>query len=292
MIFNKLIFNKINYSKLQNYIKKKNNIKNFNYNKVYHIHNSFHLGDNVFNFIAFKIIYNYIEKNNITIFYYAKEEYLNQLNEFFNFKNIILLSLKEKPSNSIELWINNEFFCYRHDLQKMPLNYNKYLKNFFNIVFIKLYFNIKINYFYYEDKTLLEYYHNLDNKFKNLDILIINSEPQSNQYNYNKLEWDNYITKLNNLFNIATTTKVNNILCTSDYNLTIKYIAALSIKCKIVIAINSGVLPGLLNIYTLLNVKTFYIFDKNNYYSYPNFKSKNNINDISIEELKGLIYTS
>jgi hypothetical protein len=104
-------------------------------------------------------------------------------------------------------------------------------------------------------------------------------------YDYNKNIWDNYIINLNNHFKLLTTTKVNGVLCTYDDKLTIKDIAALSTKAKVIIAINSGVVPGLLNYYTLTNVKHFYIFDNKCFYSYPNFEKKNSITDITFEEL-------
>ena len=51
------------------HIKKYFIINNFKNKKIYHLHNIYHLGDNVFNFILFYIIKDYIENNNITIFY-------------------------------------------------------------------------------------------------------------------------------------------------------------------------------------------------------------------------------
>ena len=269
-------------------IKCTQNIINFHKNKIYHIHNSYNLGDSVFNFILFYQIKNYIEQNNIKIFYYAKKEYLPQLKEFLCSPNIFLSFLELKPPSSIELWINNDFFEYKHVEQVMPICFNLYYKTFFNNVLKKLYIAFKIDRFFYEDDNLITRFDNIPDKYKNFDILIINSQPLSGQYNYNKSEWDNYIINLSNNFKILTTTKVENILCTTDNNLTIKDIAALSTKAKVIIAINSGVVPGLLNIYTLQNVKHFYTFDTRCYYSYPNFKYTKLITDISIDELKNL----
>jgi hypothetical protein len=74
-----------------------------------------------------------------------------------------------------------------------------------------------------------------------------------------------------------------------DDNLTIKDIASLSTKAKVIIAVNSGVVPGLFNIYTLTNVKHVYIFDDRIFYSYPNFEKKENITYISVDELNKYI---
>ena len=281
IIYGKDVFGKeISFSDI------KNTINTFNKNRVYHIHNIYGLGDSVFNFILFYQIKNYIEDNNIKIFYYTKKEYLHQLKEFICSPNIFLSFLEMKPPNSIELWINNGFFEYRHDRQNMPVCFNLYYNKFFNNVIKKLNFNLTLDkILYYYDNDLLIRYDNLPDKYKNFDIMILNSTPFSQQYEYKKDIWDNYIMKLNNHFKILTTTKVDGVLCTFDDNLSIKDIASLSTKAKVIIAINSGVMPGLLNYYTLTTVKHFYIFDNNCYYSYPNFENKKYITDITIEEL-------
>jgi len=271
-------------------LKKKRYINLFTKNKVYHLHNSYHLGDNVFNFILFYLIKDYIEHNNIKIFYYAKKEYCPQLKEFMCSKNIYLSFWEVKPNCSIELWINDKLFDNRHDNQKMPLCFNEFYKIFFTEVLKKLSIPIKISRFYYEDPTLITRYNEFHDKYKKFDIFILNSKPLSGQFEYNKHQWDNYIINLTRHFNILTTTKVNNdILCTMDDNLTVKDIASLSTNAKVIIAINSGVIPGLFNIYTLKNVRHVYVFDTRCFYSYPNFENKQNITDISVDELQKYI---
>jgi len=258
-----------------------NQINIFSSNKIYHLHNSYHLGDNVFNLILFYIIKNYIENNNIKIFYYAKNEYIPQLKEFICSKNIKLNSLNSKPNNSIELWICNKFFKYIHSPQVFHISYN--------IVLSKLKFKCSINNFFYIDRDLIERYDKIPTIYKDFDVLILNSQPFSHQYNYDKKSWDNYIINLNRKIKVLTTTKVNGILCTYDHGLTIKDIASLSTKAKVIIAINSGVVPGLLNYYTLKNIRHFYNFDDRCFYSYPNFENKKLITDISFEELERYI---
>jgi hypothetical protein len=267
----------------------------FKKNKIYHLHNNKGLGDNVFNLILFYIIKDYFIKHNIIIYYYTKNNYIEQLQDFlYNNKNIKLFHFKLKPKYSIELWINTKLYNYTHisavsNSDSKQIYYNIYYKNFFNIVLEKLKFNIKINKLVYYDEDLLNRYNYIPDKYKNFDILILNSTPLSGQYNYNKADWDSYITLLNNKFKLLTTSKVDNVLCTYDDKLSIKDIASLSTKAKIIIAINSGVFPGLLNYYTLTNVKHFYIFDKRCLYSYPNFENKNNITDITFGELENYL---
>jgi hypothetical protein len=50
------------------------------------------------------------------------------------------------------------------------------------------------------------------------------------------------------------------------------------------------VVPGCLNKYTLKNIRHAYIFDDRVYFSYPNFENKNNIEEITLSELKKIIH--
>uniref|UniRef100_A0A6C0LJK9 Uncharacterized protein n=1 Tax=viral metagenome TaxID=1070528 RepID=A0A6C0LJK9_9ZZZZ len=256
----------------------------------YHFHNSYHLGDNVFNLIFFNTIRRYYETKNIIIHYYCKKCYISQLVEFIDSNHLILKPLHLKPRNSIELWVNNRFFPYNHDLLPKPLDFNNFYVNFFNVVVQKLNFRLKLNKLEYRCNRLLDMYDNhLSDKYKNIDILFLNSKPLSGQFDYNQTQWDNYIKRANKLFNVCTTTKVDGVKSTADDKLTIKFIATISTHVPVIIAINSGVLPGLLNKYTLSNVKRFYTFDNRSYYSYPNFVSKSSIEDIKLSELKPFI---
>ena len=231
----------------------------------------------------------YIEENNIKIFYYALEEHLYQLNEFVCSPNICLLDLKLKPNCSIELWGDEPLFKFHKDHENNPYIMNVFLKMFYNNVLNLLNIDFTINRFFYVDEELVTRYEKIPDKYKNFDILIVNSQPRSNQFDYVKSEWDDYIVYLSKYFNILTTTKVYDLQCTYDDNLTVKDIGSLSRKAKVIIAINSGVLPCLLNYDTLTSVKSFYTFDKWKYFTYPNFKNSKKITDITVDELKKYI---
>ena len=262
---------------------------------IYYFHNEYHLGDNVFNLIFFNNIKHYIKKQNIQIYYYCQPNYMEQLMEFITISNVVLFPISDKPSNSLQLWIENSqiehtFSHIKNISVDNRVCYNVFYKNFFNKVLERLKIHFTFKDFYYKDLDLLKRYDKIQEKYKNIDILILNSQPFSGQYNYNKEEWDRYICKLNQKYTVVTTTKVNNdIKCTTDDNLTIKTIAAISTKVPIIIAINSGVVPGLLNIHTLKNVKQFYIFDNRCCYSYPNFVSRENISHISFNEINNFL---
>ena len=267
---------------------------------LYRIYNQYHLGDNIFNFILFYNIKKYIEKRNIFIDYYCKPNYIHQVSQFNCSNNIRIKNIDEGlPERAIELWQNNQDIGFTfHDIHHKGenknfkrVNYNLYYKLFFNKFLKKINFRYKISKLCYNDHDLIHRYDALDPKYKNIDLLILNSEPFSQQYNYNKDIWDGMIRLYNHKYKLVTTTKVDGINCTTDNNLTVKDIAALSTKVKVIIAVNSGVVPGLLNEYTLSNVKQVYTFDNRCFYSFPKFQVKEDVREISINELNNYIST-
>jgi len=266
-------------------------IHNNNNSRVYFLHESHGIGDSVFNLIFFNLIEERIIANNILFCYFAKNEYIQQLTQFINprlINNVKLFSLDKKPQQSIEMWINNPHFGYTFDCSlnsQCSVDYNNFYLNYFKHVLQRLTINANIQSILYSDNELLIRANAIPPEYKSVDILILNSVPYSGQYNYNKDVWDNYIMQLNSKFNIATTTKVDGVLCTFDKNLTIKDIAALSTHAKVIIAINSGVFPGLLNVHTMETVKQFFIFDNRCHYSFPRFQNKCCITEISMNDL-------
>ena len=248
-----------------------------------------HLGDNIFNYILFYNIRDYLEENNIFIKYSAKTEYHYQIKEFNPSKNVILNEIYE--TKGFYLWIGNPViehnYNYYYNHSKYP--FNMFIVYFFNTCLKNLNLSIQITSLKYSDEDLLIRYNNLPEKYKNIDILIVNSTPCSGQYNFNEEDWNIYIDMMKDKYNLVTTKKVGDIKCTLDDNLTIKNIAALSTKVKVIIAINTGVLPGLLNNYTLTNVKKFYVFDDNvgcyNYPMHPIFEKREKLVDITFDEL-------
>jgi len=267
-----------------------------------HLHNIYHLGDNIFNFILFNKLKKYIDEKYI-INYYCQPEYITQISEFNISTNIRIKPICEKPHNSIEVWINSKPILYNHDLEFDKLRkkgiqrivYNKFYVKFFNFLLLRqLKIKLKIKNLCYKDTNLIDRYNKIiiqyPNKYSNIDILFLNSQPMSGQYNYDKTRWDNRIKMINKHFKIITTTKVENVNCTMDDNLSIKDIASISTKSKIIVAVNSGVLPGCLNKYTLNNIKHVYIFDDRNEFDYPNFENKNNIEEITLDELNKFIH--
>jgi hypothetical protein len=257
-----------------------------------HFHGNHHLGDTLISFIVLYNTKQYFESNNITVYFYIRNEHIEQMIDFKPINGMQICDISNKPHNSIELWDCNDYI-FEPNLKKNTyskiysgLSQNSYYLNYFNIKLKNLNIPVTINRFCYEDEDLFNRYDNLHEKYKNIDILIINSEPLSKQFEYNENNWNIGIQFLNKKYKIVTTKKVSeNILCTRDDNLKIKDIGAISTKVKVVIAINTGPIVALYNKFTLMNVKKFYVFADNIYYSYPNFEMKKYLKDIPLNEL-------
>lgn len=279
-----------------NLIKTQHHKKNItNHVNILHFHGNHNLGDIMFNFIVFYNIKNFIKSKNTTIYFYMRSEHIHQMKDFKPIKNMKIFDISKKPANSIELWDCNDYIFEKNGKKNdnsiifSGLPQNIYYIKYFNNKLKHLNIPITITNFSYEDADILKRYDNLNDKYKNIDILFINSDAMSGQYTYDNLEWEGIIKFLNNNFKIVTTKKISNILCTRDDNLRIKDIAAISIKVKVVISINTGVFTPLLNVYTLKNVNKFYIFDNRTHWSYDKFESKKYLSDISFDELNAYI---
>jgi hypothetical protein len=228
-------------------------------------------------------IKDYIEQNNIVIEYYCQPEYHNKVNEFINTNNVILKDINVETDKGIDLWIGSKEFS--KNLYEYNVIDEIYLI-IFNEFLQKVNIPLTIEKFEYTDPDLLVRRQRIENqfgnKYKDIEILIINSKPLSGQISYNDDEWNHFIKRMNERYKIAITTSISDprVACTMDDGLSVKDIAAISTNVPIIIAVNSGVITSLFNTYTLENVKTIYFFDNSNNYSNPKFVKKDNINDL------------
>jgi len=140
-------------------------------------------------------------------------------------------------------------------------------------MFLKTYnIPIIVNEFEYNDDDLINRYNTIDDKYKNIDMLIINSEPKSGQYqNYNKENWDKFIIDLSTKYKIVTTSTVNDSILSLE-NQTVKNIAAIATHIKTIIAINTGPSVVLYNTQILNNADYIYIYHNEYCYSFKTRK--------------------
>jgi len=278
--------------------------------KTINLYNIWHIGDAIFVMIYLYNCKDYIIKHEITVNFYIKSEYVGQVQEFECCKNVHVLSLGSDVCNNIDLGENiiSEFIKQTSvSLKLCSLGlpdgsidtfpgyyaaYNYYIKDFtflkaneykkpLNEFYLDYYSNVlgknigfpKIKEFSYTDKDLLKRYNNFPQKYRDNEILIINSKPRSNQYDLekNKKGFVAMIRVLAKKYKVITTEKVSGIPCTRDGSLTLKDIAAISTHAKYIIAINTGPLTGCLNTYALKKVKGWFILDTLMPFIYDNF---------------------
>ncbi len=222
-----------------------------------HVHCSYHIGDSILNLRYILHIYDEI-KTNKHINYYLKSEYIPQLQDWVENTSIQLRPLEEKPENSFEMWMATN---------KLPLD-NMSFEPFMK----QLYFQFKErfnivkpldtpeNTMYFPDKTLKKRYEELPEKYKNIDVLVINGACRSEQCDNEgyKKQWPEVCRYLHSKYKIATTEKIEDIPCTRDDNLTLKDIAAISTHAKYIVGTHTGPTTGCYNSYALQNVKQWF----------------------------------
>ena len=236
--------------------------------KIYHFYNDYHYGDNLLNLKFLKNILHYLKDANIKIIYYYNKRYIKNVYELERYIDNDIITLRTtnyRPRDAICLWMG----CINFDkvnYSNFDIYFNLFYKNITTILNLD---NKQINTSLYQDEEyLLDIYNSLDSKYKDIDILIINSVPYSGQIQYNKEEWDKMCIDLSKKYNIVTTTFVNNdIKCTFTDGLRLQDIGAISTHVKYIIAVHSGPIVPCYNSLTKKNVKKWFIFQDSGYHS-------------------------
>jgi hypothetical protein len=243
-------------------LKKRNLKKVIKGGNIFHFYNRFHYGDNILNLKFFYNISNILKEKNIKIYYYYDSEYIKdriQLQKYINTEVLTLLPLTEKPDNAIELWMGKPIDGITHS------SFDKFYDVFYKMILKHIGLdNIGIDTSLFQNEPYLQdIYNNLDNKFKDLDILINNNPVNSGQYDYNKEQLDALCIKLSNKYKIATSSPVNDTIpSTMRDGLTMQQFGAISTHAKHIISPNSGAFVSCLNKDTQNSVKKWIILQK------------------------------
>ena len=226
-------------------------------------HNNYHIGDNLMSLRFIYSINDLLKERKIKIDYYYN--YAWKFNKFDNLLKYIdsdvvtLKDILQKPQDSIDLWVNNDIDGINHT--SIDLYHDKFFKKILKHLNMD---NLSINTnLFIEEPFLNNVYDKLDNKYKNIDILIINSLSYSGCGNtniYTKLT--NLCKNLNNKFNIVTTDYINDEIKNVE-NLSLQEIGAISTRAKYIISITTSPLVCCLNKYTKLNVKKWFFISSN-----------------------------
>lgn len=254
---------KIKTRKIKKY--KKKNFKGGNSKKIFDFYDEHNYGDNI---LSLKFLYNIskdLKNNNIQINYYYNpltiknkdelERYidpeivkLHALNEHTNKNNMIQLrSGKHFPLSPSIIREEHHGFYYSNLVKFLGLEKSSINTELFQ-----------------KEPYLLELYEKFDSKFKDVDILLINSIP--NTVKFESIGSDFNIEKINNLgielskkYKVVCTNKINDTIpCTLTDNLKLQDIGAISTHAKYIIAVDTGPIVPCYNEYAKKHVKKWF----------------------------------
>ena len=233
---------------------------------VFHFWNQFHYGDNILNL---KFLYNISEilkEKGISIKYYYDTNYNSnkvELERYLHPNGVVTLNpLDQRPGNSIGMWMGDPIGGVNY------LTFDKLYKLLYSKIMNILGIPPEgINTSLYQPAPYLEdIYQKLNDKFKDLDILIINGKSNSlvmtlDKPTFNKETMDSMCDRLSKKYKIATTTCVNDsISCTMRDGLTLQDIGAISTHAKYIIGVHTGPLTACFTEATKNSVKKWIIF--------------------------------
>ena len=246
--------------------------------KIFHFHNKYHLGDNLLNLKYLLYLSNYLKKKDYIVYYYYDVSWpYNKLSTLQSYTDPTVVQLKPlhgKPSSSIELWMGIDIDGVNH--RNAEVYYDKFYKNilkYFGITDFSLSTSIWV-----DEPFLKSVYDSLDPKYKNIDILILNSIGRSGQYNNNRTLNDlvRYLTKR---FNIVVSDPVDNV--TSAQDLSLQQIGAISTHAKYVISTCSGPQIPCFNRYTKEHVKKWFLVTDGDKYFFPSIDCVHIVHDLT-----------
>lgn len=217
---------------------------------IFHFVCKFHYGDNILNLKFFYNISRILKENNIMIHYYYDNNQIKnrvELERYVDKETLHLDILSNCPSDAVELWMGSDINGITHG------DFDVYFRHFYTQILQVLHLEdrgIDVSLYQKED-YLLSIYNGLDDSFKNIDVLVLNSEPQSGQFLYNKDEMDAMCKKLSKQYKIVTSSPVDDTIpCTMRSGLTIQDIGAISTHTKCIVAVYSGPLTACFNQYS------------------------------------------
>ena len=239
-------------------------------NGIYHFYTPHHYGDNLLNLKFFYNITDVLREKGITIHYYYNTEYIknrDELDRYVDETTVKLHPLEEKPATAVELWMGHNV----GRMNRVP-SFDRYFSAFYGRILAymgldRLGIDTSL---YQKEDYLLTIYDNLPTKFKEIDILFINSEPKSGQFAYNKKETDAICVELAKHYKIVTTSPVNDsIPCTFKDGLKLQDIGAISTHAKYIVGTNTAPLIPCFNSYTKRHVKKWIFVSYENFTEIP-----------------------
>ena len=231
----------------------------------YHFYNAYHYGDTILNITFLNNVVKYcnrIEKT-IIIYYYYNQNYNKNKREFEVYLDtcqMVLRPIEETPVGATHLWIGQYPKLDGIPYDIFDVYYSLYYKNVLRIMRLENHVEIGTS-LYQDNPNMLDRYQALPDTYKNVDILILNTPPQSGQTTYDKSSWDEMCYFLGLKHKIVTAQHVHpDIPCTMRDGLTMYDIGAISTHCKYIIGVHSGPMTACYTSYTKKHVKKWFVF--------------------------------
>jgi len=224
-----------------------------------------------------------LKDRQIKIKYLYNAEYIKNIDELLRYVDPDVVTLEPltpyNKKNSKQLWMGNKIDSI--DYTEVDRYFSEFYKKIAETFGIEG-MNTSL---YQKEDYLNDIYNTMDDKFKDLDILMINATPQSGQLKFDKEKFDEAAKKLSAKFKIATTSPADDsIPCTFTHGLMLQDIGAISTHAKYIVCVNSGPMVPCFNELTKNNVKRVIMFDKYNmrFKELPvlRFNSDYNVRDI------------
>jgi hypothetical protein len=230
--------------------------------KIFHFYNKFHYGDNIVNLKFFFVNAKILKERNIQIHYYYDNVYIKDIKELERYVDpvvVYLHPLSEKPESAIELWMGTPINNITYG------NTDKYFNEFYKQIlkYIGL-DNLQIDTsLYQKEDYLLDIYKKLDPKFQDIDVLLLNNEPSSGQFEFDKTKFDELANRLlSKKLKIVVLKPVGDIPSTNTAGLLLQDIGAISTHARYIVGTDTGALIPCFNIHTKQYVKKWIIFCK------------------------------
>ena len=230
--------------------------------KTFYFYNRMHYGDNILNLKFFYVNTKLLKEKGIQIHYYYDSVYIKDVKELERYVDpavVHLHPLSEKPESAIELWMNNKINnIYWSNTGKYFNEFYKQILSYIGLADLKIDTSL-----YQKEDYLLDLYEKLDPKFKDIDVFLLNNEPASGQFDFDKTTLDALANRLlSKKLKVVVLKPVGDIPSTNADGLSLQDIGAISTHAKYIIGINTGALTPCFNSYTKNYVKKWIIFCK------------------------------
>jgi hypothetical protein len=233
--------------------------------RVLHFYNIFHVGDNLLNLKYFLYLTKLLKENNCTIYYYYQTTWPynkeTTLRSYIDPSVVILKPLNERPPDSIELWQGHTINNVTH------INSERYFELFYKKILNILCITDSTipTTLWLDEPFLIPVYESLDQQYKDIDILILNTVGRSGQCN-DTGPVNNLARYLHTRFNILTMDPLGEGIKSAGH-LSLQEVGAISTHAKYIISTCSGPHIPCFNKQTKEYVKKWFIIGPFIYYS-------------------------